>query len=74
MELRQKSMCFIPKEKDKILLYKLVSGPPRINLYLYMVTMAKIQFLTILLVVSCFLGSVLSITDKEYEVNTKYIQ
>ena len=30
--------------------------------------MAKIQFLTILLVVTCFLGGVLSVTDKEFEV------
>ena len=32
--------------------------------------MMKIQFLTILLVVICLLGSVISITDKEFEVNT----
>ena len=32
------------------------------------VTMAKIQFLTILLVVTCFLGGVVSVTDKEFEV------
>ena len=38
------------------------------------VTMAKIQFLTILLVVTCFLGGVISITDKEFEVCAEYIQ
>ena len=32
------------------------------------VTMAKIQFLTILFVVTCFLGGVVSVTDKEFEV------
>ena len=32
--------------------------------------MAKIQFLTILLVVTCFLGGVVSVTDKEFEVRT----
>ena len=32
------------------------------------VTMAKIQFLTILLVVTCFVDSVVSVTDKEFEV------
>ena len=30
--------------------------------------MAKIQFLTILLAVTCFLGGVVSLTDKELEV------
>ena len=32
--------------------------------------MVKIQFLTILLVVTWFLGSVVSVTDKEFEVCT----
>ena len=32
--------------------------------------MAKLQFLTILLTVTCFLGGVVSITDKEFEVST----
>ena len=32
------------------------------------VTMANIQFLTILLVVTCFLVGVVSVTDKEFEV------
>ena len=32
--------------------------------------MAKIQFLTILLTVTCFLGGVVSVTDKEFEVST----
>ena len=32
--------------------------------------MANIQFLTILLVVTCFLGGVVSVTDKEFEVCT----
>ena len=32
--------------------------------------MVKIQFLTILLVVTCFLGDVVSVTDKELEVST----
>ena len=32
--------------------------------------MAKIQFLTILLVVTCFLGGVISATDMEFEVCT----
>ena len=32
------------------------------------VTMAKIQFLTILLAATCFLGGVISVTDKEFEV------
>ena len=32
-------------------------------------TMAKIQFLIILLVVTCFVGGVVSVTDKEIEVN-----
>ena len=31
--------------------------------------MAKIQFLTILMVVTCFLGGVVSVTDKEFEVS-----
>ena len=31
--------------------------------------MAKIQFLTILLIVTCFLGGVVSVTDKEFEVS-----
>ena len=30
--------------------------------------MAKIEFLTILLTVTCFLGGVVSVTDKELEV------
>ena len=30
--------------------------------------MVKIQFLTILLTVTCFLGGVVSVADKEYEV------
>ena len=34
------------------------------------VTMAMIQFLTIMLVVTCFLGGVISVTDKEFEVHT----
>ena len=33
------------------------------------VTMAKIQFLTILLTVTCFLGGVVSVTDKVFEVS-----
>ena len=32
------------------------------------VIMAKIQFLTILLTFTCFLGGVASVTDKEFEV------
>ena len=32
--------------------------------------MAKIQFLTILLTVTCFLGGFVSVTDKEFEVST----
>ena len=32
--------------------------------------MVKIEFLTILLVVTCFLGGVVSLTDKELEVRT----
>ena len=32
--------------------------------------MAKIQFLTILLIVTWFLGGVISVTDKEFEVST----
>ena len=35
------------------------------------VTMAKIQFLTILLVVTCFLGGVVSVTDNDFEVRTE---
>ena len=35
--------------------------------------MAKIQFLTILLVVTCFLGDVVSVTDKEIEVCNVHI-
>ena len=31
--------------------------------------MAKIQFLTILLAVTCFLGGVVSVTDKEFDVS-----
>ena len=31
--------------------------------------MAKIQFLTILLIVTCFLGRVVSVTDMEIEVS-----
>ena len=71
---RQKSMCFIPKKKDKVLLYKVKPVSPRINLYLYSGNYVKIQFLTILLVVTCFLGGVVSVTDKEFEVHTEYIQ
>ena len=33
--------------------------------------MAKIQFLTILLTATCFLGGVLSVTDKEFEVHSE---
>ena len=33
-----------------------------------LVTMAKIQFLTKLFIVTCFLGGVVSVTDKEFEV------
>ena len=33
-----------------------------------MVTMAKIQFLTILLTVTCFLGSVICVTDKKFDI------
>ena len=36
------------------------------------VTMAKIQFLTISLTVTCFLGDVISVTDKEFEVCTEH--
>ena len=32
--------------------------------------MAKIQFLTILLTVTCFLGGIVFVTDKEFEVST----
>ena len=32
--------------------------------------MAKMQFLIILLAVACFLGGVISVTDKEFEVRT----
>ena len=34
--------------------------------------MARMQFLTILLVVTCFLGGVVSATDKEFEVRSEY--
>ena len=33
------------------------------------VTMVRLQFLTILLTVTCFLGVVVSITDKEFQVS-----
>ena len=36
-------------------------------------TMAKIHFLTILLVVTCFVGGVVSVTDKEFEVSNELI-
>ena len=36
--------------------------------------MAKIQFLTILLTVTCFLGSVVSVTHKEFEVCSEHVQ
>ena len=36
--------------------------------------MAKIQFLTILLGVTCFLGSVVSATDKEIEVCSVHVR
>ena len=36
------------------------------------VTMAKIQFLTILLAVNCFLGGVVSVTDNDLEVCTAH--
>ena len=36
--------------------------------------MAKIQFLTILLVVTCFLGGVVSVTDQQFEVGGAYKQ
>ena len=36
------------------------------------VTMVRIQFLTILLTVTCFLGGVVSVTDKEFEVCTEF--
>ena len=35
-----------------------------------MVTLAKIQFLTILLVATCLLSGVIPNTDKEFEVGT----
>ena len=35
--------------------------------------MAKIQLLTILLTVTCFLGGVVSVTDKEIEVHSEYV-
>ena len=37
-------------------------------MYCTVVTMVKIQFLTILLVVTRFLGGVVSVTDNEFEV------
>ena len=61
-------MCLVLSNKDKVLLYKFMSIPPRINCTCTVVTMAKIQFLTILLTVTCFLGGVVSVTDKELEV------
>ena len=36
--------------------------------------MAKIQFLTILLVVTCFLGGVVSVTDKEFKVSDVFMK
>ena len=36
--------------------------------------MAKIQFLTILLTVSCFLGGVVSVTDKDFKVCSEHLR
>ena len=36
--------------------------------------MAKIQFLTILLLVTCFLGDVLSVTDSEFKVSNVFMK
>ena len=61
-------MCFVFETKIKFYC---------VNSYLvcYVVTctctvifVAKMQFLTILLTVTCFLGGVVSVTDKEFEV------
>ena len=49
-----------------------MSDSPRSNLYCTAVIMAKIQFLTILLVATCFLGGVVSVTDKEFEVSYEF--
>ena len=42
-------------------------------MYCTVVTMVKIQFLTILLVVTCFLGGVVFVTYKEFEVSTSTV-
>ena len=59
---------FKSHETDKVLLYKLMFGSLRRNVNLYIAMMAKTYFLTILLTVTCFLGGVVSVTDKEFEV------
>ena len=43
-------------------------GSLRKNVNLYIAMMAETNFLTILLTVTCFLGGVVSVTDKEFEV------
>ena len=55
------------QDQNKALLYKFILVLDRINLYFFSGDYGKN---TILLSVTCFLGGVVSITEKEFEVHT----
>ena len=68
-------MCFVLKKKDKKF-YCINSGlSDHVSTCICTaVTMAKIEFLTILLTATCFLGCVVSVTDKEFEVSDVFME
>ena len=69
--LHSMTHVFCSQQKDNVSLYNLTIGYHHVaTCTCTAVTMAKIQFLTILLTVTCFLGSVVSVTDKEFDVST----
>ena len=63
------NMCFV-LEENRTFNYISVHF---IHCAVKVVTMAQIQFLTILLVATYFLGGVVSVTDKEFEVFSECI-
>ena len=64
------TICVLPKISFRILIRTLVTAwQPVLTAVTMAVTIAKIQFLTIFLVVTCFLGGVVSVTDKEFAVS-----
>ena len=70
--INKNSMCFVRRTKIKFhcINYSLIHYVSTCTCTA--VIMAKIQFLTILLTVTCSLGSVVSVTDKEFEVNNEH--